>query len=157
MIVFRSAQEKYIQDLSGYGAFLVGGRWTTAGIYALYTGLNRALAYVEYYVHQFERGTWPKDLRMASIEIPDDHIDYVILDTKKLPKQWTEIPYNYLIQRIGAELFAAGKFGIFVPSVIVKGENNLILNPLHSDFKKKVKIKEVNDFNLDERLKSKLK
>ena len=157
MIVFRSAQENYIHDLSGYGAFLVGGRWTTVGTYALYTGLNRALSYVEYYVHQFESGTWPKDLRMASIEIPNEHADYIQLDLKKLPKNWTELPYNYQIQKIGTDLFKEGKLGIFVPSVVVKGENNLILNPLHPDFKKKVKIQEIDVFNLDERLKPKNK
>lgn len=155
MIVFRSSQEKYCKDLSGHGAFLVGGRWTLAGTYALYTALNRALAYVEYYVHQFERNTWPKDLRMAVIEIPDEHADYVTLDLKKLPKTWTALPYNHQIQKIGSELFSQGKLGVFVPSVVVKGERNLILNPLHPDFKKKIKIREIEEFNLDERLKPK--
>ena len=47
MVVFRIARKEYIQDLSGRGAELFGGRWNEKGIPALYTSSSLSLAALE--------------------------------------------------------------------------------------------------------------
>ncbi|NIR50304.1 RES family NAD+ phosphorylase [candidate division KSB1 bacterium] len=51
MKVYRIARSAYIEDLSGTGARLYGGRWNHKGTSIVYTSKNRALATVEYLVH----------------------------------------------------------------------------------------------------------
>ncbi|MBO0936131.1 RES family NAD+ phosphorylase [Fibrella sp. HMF5335] len=43
MQVYRVATSEYIEDLSGYGAKLNGGRWNREGVAVLYTGSSIAL------------------------------------------------------------------------------------------------------------------
>ncbi len=51
MIVYRIAKTKYINDFSGSGARLYGGRWNHKGVGIIYTSGTRSLATVEYLVH----------------------------------------------------------------------------------------------------------
>ncbi|HMP94283.1 MAG TPA: RES family NAD+ phosphorylase, partial [Phnomibacter sp.] len=47
MVVYRIAACSYINDLSGEGAYLHGGRWNSPGTRLLYTAENPALAMLE--------------------------------------------------------------------------------------------------------------
>ena len=51
MIVYRIADRKYKDDLSGTGAKLIGGRWNSPGLPALYTSEHASLATLEIIVH----------------------------------------------------------------------------------------------------------
>ncbi len=150
MIVFRIAREEYIRDLSGYGAYLYGGRWSQKGTFALYTSAYQSLAYLEYLVHQHERPLWPDDLCISEIEIKDRApiIDYPIKD---LPSKWKEAAYTAENQNLITSLFQNSCFGVKLPSAILPSEFNVVLNPKHEDFHSLVKIKDVQPVDLDKR------
>ena len=150
MIVYRIAKAKYVRDLSGYGAYLVGGRWTLAGTYALYTATSRSLAYLEYLIHQVDRELWPVDIEISTINVKD-HPKIINPDTGKLPDNWRDLELHSKVQLVGSNYLQQGNLGIIVPSVIVPKETNLILNPLHPDFKKVVSISSIESLKLDER------
>ena len=150
MIVFRLAKQKYSNDLSGVGAKLTGGRWNYKGTKVLYTSDSRALCTAEIAVHM-PIGLIPKDYFLITIEIPDT-ISFTKVDSKLLPKKWMDFPYSNITQKIGEEFISKGEFLIFkVPSAVVQGDYNYLLNPLHKDFNK-VKFISKEKFNFDERL-----
>jgi RES domain-containing protein len=52
MLVYRIVKNRArVNDLSGTGAFMNGGRWNYEGTYALYTSEYRSLALLETLVH----------------------------------------------------------------------------------------------------------
>jgi len=152
MIVTRIAQNQYIRLLDGMGSFLYGGRWSSKGTFAIYTAEFTSLAYLEYLVHQFERNTWPKNLAISKLEISDSMI--TTISKEQLPANWQSILYLSETQFIGDRYFKEGELAIKVPSVIVDGEFNVVLNPEHNEFSSAVKRLEVNLLALDKRFKS---
>ena len=71
MIVYRLCKQAYINDLSGHGAEMNGGRWNGKGNPALYTSGSRALAVLEIAVH-VPFGLLPTNYYMIAIEVPDE-------------------------------------------------------------------------------------
>lgn len=149
MIVYRIAQQQFINDLSGYGAYLYGGRWSSRGTFALYTASFRSLAYLEYVVHQFGKPDWPSSLKIATIEF--DEKTLIKLEEKNLPNDWNQLTYSFECQLIASEHFQPAVIGVSVPSVIVKEERNIILNPLSEAFGQKVKILTIENLEVDPR------
>ena len=145
MVVFRIARKDYIQDLSGRGAELFGGRWNEKGIPALYTSSSLSLAALEILVHT-DKSLPPVNMAYAKIYVPDEMFSMKILRLKD-----DEVPVEY------GTKWLKEKRGLMlkVPSVILPYEYdhefNLILNPLHEDYKK-VAVVEVHDFSFDVRL-----
>jgi RES domain-containing protein len=150
MEVFRLARHKFIFPLNGKGAALCGARWNSPGTELVYTAQNRSLAMAEVAVH-FSLATLPDDYAMISIEIPNT-IKLETFDYRELPKGWNNFPYIHETQKIG-DLFVLenASAGLMVPSVVTKGEYNVLLNPKHADFKK-IKITKVEDFPFDKRI-----
>lgn len=150
MILYRLSHQKYKDDLSGTGAALIGGRWNQKETKIIYTSSSKALSIVEILVHVPADGI-PDDYCMISIEIPDNSpIQTVKLNT--LPTDWNKFPRIGATQNIGTEFIRKNKFlALQVPSAVVPGEFNYLLNPAHPDFKK-VKIKGTETFNFDPRL-----
>ncbi len=150
MIVFRLAKEKYSHDLSGNGAFKTGGRWNSKGTAMVYTSDSRALCTAEIAVHT-PLGLLPSDYEIITIEIPDS-IKIKTLTKDKLPSDWNSIPHPGSTQEIGDEFIKQNKSAVLkVPSAVVQGDFNYLLNPKHSDFRK-VKIKKAEPFGFDDRL-----
>ncbi len=149
MLVYRLSREKYKDELSGYGASLNGQRWNSKGIEVIYTAQTRALANSEVAVH-IPLGILPKDYYMVIIEIPD-HIDIQEIHKNQLPLGWNPIPNLPNSQQIGDEFVTKRASAILkVPSVVVKGEANYIINPNHPDFYK-ITIKSSEPFPFDPR------
>ena len=148
MNVFRIARSLYAQDLSGTGARMVGGRWNTKGIALLYTAESRALAAMELAVRvDFSRK--PKDLVLVTIGLPKDA---KISGPEKLPEDWNHFPHRALTRQIGDNFVMEGKSLILkVPSAVVKGDYNYLINPLHPGFKY-VRILDITPFDFDNRL-----
>ncbi len=149
MIVYRLSRSKYARDLSGKGAEISGGRWNSKGTPLIYTGQNIALCMAEVAVHM-PLGLVPKDYELITIEIPDDEI----LEFKKqeLPPDWRMSLSMYDTQQIGNNFVINSiKMVLKVPSIIVQGEFNYLINPLHKNIKK-VKIKKTAPFIFDPRL-----
>lgn len=149
MIVFRLSREKYKDELSGYGASLNEQRWNSKGIEVIYTAQTRALANSEVAVH-ISLGILPGDYYMVEIEI---HRSVEILEIKEseLPSGWNSLPSKPDSQLIGNQFVKENKYTVLkVPSVVVKGEYNFILNPRHKDFSK-IKIVSTYPFPFDPR------
>jgi RES domain-containing protein len=149
MEVFRLTTAKYANDLSGTGARLHGGRWNQKGDAVLYTSGSRALAMVEVLVH-LTNAFLPLNYQLITIYIPDDSI--LAFPLKSLPKDWKSIEPNESTKKIVAKWLVENEYlALKVPSVVVEGEHNYLLNPLHADFLK-VKVLKVESFSFDDRL-----
>jgi RES domain-containing protein len=149
MEVFRLTSAKYAQDLSGTGAKIHGGRWNQKGEAVLYTAGSRALALVEVLVH-LTNAFLPLNYQLITIYIPDDSI--VEIPQKSLPKDWKNIEPQESTKKITAKWLTENEYLVLkVPSVVVEGEFNYLVNPLHSDFSK-IKVLKTEPFSFDERL-----
>lgn len=150
MKVFRIAKRQFISDLSGEGARRFGGRWNRRGEGVLYTSESRSLATVEYLVH-LSMGILPKDLSIAELEVPDTELLEVI-DITDLPSGWSSFPAPPELAEIGsAWVRGSTTVGLRVPSSVVKGEWNIILNPANIGFSE-VKLLSVEEYVFDQRL-----
>ena len=149
MIVYRFSKEKYKNDLSGIGAEKFGGRWNNKGTRIVYTAESRALASLEIAVHT-PFNIIPKDYYLTSIEIPDKEI--ITYDQKKLKnKNWKAIPPIHFTQVEGDNFIKENGLILKVPSAIVQGDFNYLINPVHEKFSE-IKILESEFFSFDSRL-----
>jgi RES domain-containing protein len=150
MVVYRISKRRFITDLSGLGAKLYGGRWNPKGVSFVYTSDSRALAILEYYVHA-NPVFLPTDVAIASIHIPDDASRKEIL-IGDLPPDWREYPAPAQLAGMGDKWSKSGEgLVLFVPSVVVPKERNVLINPGHSSIKE-VAIIDVEDYFFDVRL-----
>jgi RES domain-containing protein len=151
MILFRIANIKFINDLSGIGARVNGGRWNHKGTGVIYTSQSRALATLEYLVHATMPAVIPDDVSIIKINIPDKIIP---LQIKKntLPNNWQNTPSLLALKNIGTKWILSNKSLLLqVPSAIIDEEFNIIINPEHPDIKF-VKLSRPETFILDKRL-----
>lgn len=146
--VHRIAHQHFIHDLTGLGAKKYGGRWNPAGSPALYTSEHLSLAVLEKFVHA-QGINELKDLARLALMLPANSTLYR-LETSKLNKDWkTDVAYT---QWLGQQLLADGSYlGFWVPSVVVAGEWNLVLNPAANGFAKLQMVVQ-ESFMLDSRL-----
>ena len=86
MKVYRIAQRNFIEDLSGEGARLFGGRWNHKGTSLLYTAESRSLAALEILVHAHNLSSI-SSLATLILEIPDNVVidDFFISAVKLSP------------------------------------------------------------------------
>jgi RES domain-containing protein len=146
---YRLSRAAYANDLSGKGSSFKGARWNSIGIDMIYTAESRALAMAEVMVH-FTAAMLPADYMMVILDIPDDlSIQQVSVDS--LPPDWNVFPYLTSTQSIGDSFIRENRNAILlVPSAVVQGDFNLLLNPHHPEFKK-VTIQKTVKFPLDNR------
>lgn len=150
MQVFRLSRKKYASELSGVGASKSGNRWNSKGVEIIYCSDSRALAMAEVSVH-ISLATLPKDFVMMEINIPE-YISIQTIKEKDLPKQWNDFPHILKTQIIGTDFIYSKKACVLkVPSAIVKGDYNFLINPHHKDFLK-IKIIKIFDFPFDRRI-----
>ena len=144
MRVFRLSKLKYSKDLNGKGAAKSGNRWNSKGTEIIYTAESRALAMAEVAVH-LTLATLPSDFVMIEIEVPDD-INIQELDLEGIGEDWNNPPPTSKTQKIGAEFIdSMDKCLLKVPSAVVQGDFNYLINPYHPDAKR-IRIKEVQTF-----------
>jgi RES domain-containing protein len=135
MRVSRICNRKYaVAAFSGEGAYLYCGRWNPAGVRMVYTSTSLALAAVEFFVH-LEPSTASATLVSMSATLPDDlQVDQIAIEN--LPANWRMVD-RVDLQQLGADWIASGKsVALRVPSVVISGEWNVLLNPTHPDFKR---------------------
>lgn len=150
MIVFRLCKSKYSDFLSGIGAEKVGGRWNSKGVKMVYTSGSRSLCTAELAVH-LPLGIIPVDFMITSIEIPAK-IKITTIPTAQLPIEWRKFPHPVSTQLIGNDFIKRNKFAVCkVPSAVVPGDFNFLLNPYHKDFHL-IRVKKTEKFEFDERL-----
>jgi len=151
MEVFRLANEKYRKDLSGKGAALNGGRWNGKGTKLVYTGQNRSLAMAEVSVHINLQNINTIKFFMLTIYVPDK-IKCLEVSEDDLVYNWKEFPRVKQTRELGDRIVMENKFCLIkVPSVVVPGDFNYLINPEHKDFNK-IKIIDSAKFPFDDRL-----
>lgn len=150
MIVYRLGKKKYNNDLSGIGAEKYGGRWNNKGTRMVYTSQSRALANLEVAVHVALKNA-PRDYYLTTIEIPDNFIQNYPLSRLK-GKDWKTHPPSEFTQTEGDNFIRKNKtLALKVPSAIVQGDYNYLINPVHKDIGS-VKIISSEPFAFDKRL-----
>ena len=149
MIVFRLSKNIYANDLTGKGAEIYGGRWNSIGTPMIYTAESRALCAVEIAVNT-PLSNIPTDYSIISFQIPEENITSV--KEKILPINWNILPYSHSTIEIG-DLFISEKKSLVlkVPSAIIAGDYNYLINPLYHNLGK-LKILKIEDFSFDNRL-----
>ncbi|QLG45413.1 RES family NAD+ phosphorylase [Costertonia aggregata] len=150
MKLYRLSKEKYKDDLSGKGAERYGGRWNTKGMRMVYTSDSRALAKLEVAVH-VSLNRLPRNYYMVTINIPDRLISTYESSMLK-GKNWKNNPPIKFTQSEG-DGFLRNKEGLAlrVPSAVVQGDYNILINPEHPDIKK-TSVLQVEKFDFDIRL-----
>lgn len=150
MEVFWLTRRKYAETLSGIGASLRGARWNSVGVELIYTASNRALALAEVAVH-VSIANLPDDFVMVTIDVPED-VSLAQLDSEDLPPDWNTFPYTSKIQRLGDTFVNTNESCLLrVPSAVVKGEYNILINPRHPEFER-IRNSQIEDFAIDKRL-----
>jgi RES domain-containing protein len=149
MIAFRLLKQNYGSGLSGKGAEIAGGRWNSPGISIIYTSESRALCTAEVAVN-LPLGNIPSGFEMISIFIPDDIVITEIRE-EDLPFGWKVFPLATITQKIGDEFIIQGKSLVMkVPSAVVPGDYNYLINPRHPDFSR-IEIIKREPYEFDER------
>lgn len=150
MRVYRLSKQQYAGDLSGRGAEKTGGRWNSKGTPMVYCSEGRALCTTEIAVHT-PLGNIPENYWLTTINIPDD-VAIEAIAPKILPDDWKAMPHANSTQLIGDRFVSENKHAVLkVPSVVVPGEFNYLLNPLHVAFRK-ITIEATEPFEFDKRL-----
>lgn len=131
---WRIVKERHADTaFSGEGAARYGGRWNSRGVPVVYASSSRALALLECLVHLNP----PVLFRYVAIpaEFPDAIVER--LDVSGLPPEWRAEPPGRASQAAGDAWVREARSAVWsVPSVLVPGESNFLLNPAHPDFRR---------------------
>ncbi len=149
MTVWRLCKRRHAA-LDGQGARLAGGRWNSRGTAVVYASETLSLAALELLVH-CDAAFLPDDLVAIPIEIPDG-LPARRIEAASLARTWRHHPAPESLARLGdAWASDRGSAVLSVPSAVVPGERNFLLNPAHPDFKR-IRAGRPEKFSLDARL-----
>lgn len=148
MRVYRLCKARWAPTaFSGEGSMRYPGRWHFAGIPMVYMASSKALAALEVLVHMEIRHA-PADFVLIPAELPAK----LAKPLKTPPKGWDRLPPTEVSQQFGTDWLESGaSVALRVPSVVIPGEINVLLNPLHPDFPQ-IKISDPEPFSFDPRL-----
>jgi len=135
--------------MSGDGSYRRGGRWSPPGIRVVYCADSRSLALVEVLAN-IRRPALLCDQQwmLIRVDVPEDLVER----PARVPESWRATPYSTDTQAFGAEWVQSQRsVALRVPSVVVPGEFNYLLNPAHPKFAK-VKAGKPEPFAFDPRL-----
>ncbi|MDF7800847.1 RES family NAD+ phosphorylase [Pontiellaceae bacterium B1224] len=134
---------------TGEGARLFGGRWNSVGTPMVYAAETKSLAALEILVH------------VDAADLMDEYLCLPVrfdkrllrrLDFSSLPVQWRNPMPPAATQHIGdAWAEECGSVVLEVPSVLIPGESNYLINPRHPNIGK-LKTGPPEPFEFDPRL-----
>lgn len=131
-IAYRIADKRH-PIFDGTGAALYGARWNSQGFSVIYAAASYAGAMLEMLAHSGRLGAIPRSHQSVKIEIPDS-IEIEELKGDDLPG-WN-FPDLVESQKYGDEWIQEKRTVVLVvPSVIAPEERNVLINPVHPDFK----------------------
>lgn len=133
MRVYRICRAEHVATaLTGIGAASYPGRWNSKGVHLVYTAGSHSLALLEMLVHVNTVHDVPANLRLLSYDLPDACVH--ALEPARWPAGWDRLPYSQAVRRVGDDFVRAGThLALRVPSAIVPGESNVLINPRHAD------------------------
>jgi RES domain-containing protein len=134
---------------SGEGSARRAGRWNPLGVRVVYCAESRALAAMEVLVNVDA----PNRLFLTSwIMIPATLPVDAIEKPARVRENWRQTPHSSETQNFGAAWAKDQRsVALRVPSAVVPGEFNYLLNPAHPEFHQ-VKIGKPERFTFDPRL-----
>lgn len=144
MIVWRLCRAPFIA-LDGEGARRSGNRWNSPGRTVIYAASTLSLAVLELLVHT-DPDLVPDDMVAMRLEVPE--AEYPSVSPGELPKPESMEWYR---ERGDAWLGSKQSLVLFVPSVIVPVEQNVLINPAHPDMSR-VRVRDISPFQFDTRL-----
>ena len=146
---WRIIKEKHAATaFNGEGASKTGGRWNSRGVRMVYTSRTKALAALETLVHLNP----PVPFRYVIFRAEFHNALVEVFPAINLPTDWNLEPPPPSAQQIGDVWVKTARSAVLaVPSVIISGEPNYLLNPAHPDFKK-INIGKPEPFTFDPRL-----
>jgi len=132
---WRIFKTKYAaQPFDGEGARRTGGRWNSKGVTHVYASESPALAALEILVHLQSQELLSSYL-LASISFDDTLVETV--SPRQLPRGWRRDTAPAALQAVGDPWVARAASAVLrVPSVIIDGQWNYLLNPRHPEFAK---------------------
>jgi RES domain-containing protein len=147
---WRITKRKHARNaFSGEGAREFGGRWNNPGTAIVYTAQSQSLAALEMLVHLDSADLLEKYV-LLGVDFDQSLVRRV--EPSALPRNWRADPPPAQVRSIGDEWILEGSSAVLqVPSALVPGENNFLLNPGHQDFAK-VRIGKPLAFRFDPRL-----
>jgi RES domain-containing protein len=114
----------------------------------VYFATSPALAALELFVN-LDPHDAPDDLLMAEAMVPGDLIEQLSLE--HLAADWRELD-NLACRDLGSGWAASGRSAALkVPSAVVDGDWNMLLNPRHADFNK-IQLAATKPFRFDGRM-----
>ncbi|WP_297375005.1 RES family NAD+ phosphorylase [Acidiferrobacter sp.] len=136
MIVWRIAATMpghRVDDLSGVGAKITGGRWNSPGRAVLYCSSSIALAALETIVH-LSQGALPLNRFLVRVTIPDKlWRARETLTLAAAPVTWDALPAGPASRRHGDEWLDQSRSVVLeIPSIVVPEEYNVLVNPNHA-------------------------
>ncbi len=149
MKVWRIFPERFrATAFTGVGGLYAARRWNHLGTEMVYCATSPALAALELFVN-LDPNEVPDDLLMAEAAIHDDMVEQLNVDL--LPSNWRELN-NLACRDFGSGWAASGRSAALrVPSAVVDGDWNVLLNPRHADFSK-IQIAALKPFRYDGRM-----
>jgi RES domain-containing protein len=134
MRVWRLCRAPYAAEaFSGEGARRFGGRWNSRGVPMVYTSTSLSLAAIELFVH-LEPGQAPGDLVYLSATLPEGESGRTLESADLPPAWWTDSPAAgaATARELGdAWIRERSSLAMMVPSVPIRAEWNVLLNPVH--------------------------
>ncbi len=150
MLLWRLVKSRYADSaFDGEGARLYGARWSSPGTRVAYAASSSALAVLEVLVHLGDVTMLPR-YSLIQATVPDGLVE--LLSSSALPPGWDSSPVPPYVQAVGDAWVRSGRaLALSVPSAIVPGGFNVLLNPAHSLFGRVV-INSMEPFRFDARL-----
>ena len=146
---WRIVKQRYAATaFTGEGAARTGGRWNSRGVPVVYASATKSLAALETLVHLNP----PVPFKYVLLHLEFDAVLIESPPLKRLPSGWRAEPPPPFTKAIGDTWVRSGHSAVLVlPSVIIPGETNYLLNPAHSDFRR-ISIRKPVPFAFDPRL-----
>lgn len=132
MRIYRIADARHpIWD--GSGAALIGGRWNSPGLPAIYGSLSLACAMLEVLAHA-GIGRIPATQHFVIAELPDAAALVERHESDQLPAGWDAEDSGSARAFGDAWLRSRRSLVLVIPSVVARLEFNAIVNPAHPGF-----------------------
>jgi len=148
--IYRLAKTNFINDLSGEGARLFGGRWNNRGDSLLYFSEHLSLCVLEI-LTRIDFEFLVDDYSFIEVEVPTSLIS-ILKNPNRISKNWRSNPPITNTQIYGSTWIKNNKtLGLTVPSAVLPFESNILINPNHKQFSK-IKILRKGTLDIDSRV-----
>jgi len=148
--IYRVAKKKFVEDLSGEGARLYGGRWNKKGQSMLYFSEHLSLCVLEL-LTRIDYEFLSQDYAFIEVEISERSIT-PLSDIHTISKNWRVDPPISATTDFGSKwLLNNENLAMFVPSAVLPRERNILVNPNHLSVSK-LKILDQGPLELDPRM-----